>query len=420
MLALLRVAPPAAHLLSWPLFPKLPAAPSTCNGSLVYVYNLPTQFNSDLIKNCSTINPWVSICPSLSNAGMGVALKDPPWPPSEAWYATDQFATEVIFHNRLQRYPCTTDDPELATAFFVPFYAGLAVFRHLFVPDAVQQRDELSNQLLEWLSRQYYWRRNGGWDHFFVIGRITWDFRRLDDTGWGSSFLQLQAMQNTTRLLIERSPWDDQDIGIPYPTSFHPRQDEDVRQWQDYVRNRTRSNLFGYAGGPRKQFSNDFRQILLQQCDESGSCKALDCSNGKCDHPKPVMDLFLDSTFCLQPRGDSFTRRSTFDALLAGCIPVFFWTQSAYIQYYWHLPADPSSYSIFISKDAIKNGTSIKQVLLDLPEDKLTAMQSTVAELIPSIIYANPQSSFTKTADAFDLAIKGVVNRVTARLYPST
>uniref|UniRef100_A0A0E0ED15 Uncharacterized protein n=1 Tax=Oryza meridionalis TaxID=40149 RepID=A0A0E0ED15_9ORYZ len=37
---------------------------------------------------------------------------------------------------------------------------------------------------------------------------------------------------------------------------------------------------------------------------------------------------------------DSYTRKSTFDSMLAGCISVFLHPASAYNQYTWHLPRD--------------------------------------------------------------------------------
>ncbi|KAJ7568877.1 hypothetical protein O6H91_01G051400 [Diphasiastrum complanatum] len=311
------------------------------------------------------------------------------------------------------RHPCRTDDPAMATAFYIPFYAGLDIARFLFVPSSAQQRDGLGKQLMEWLQEQEYWRRYGGRDHFLMIGRITWDFRRTEDEAWGSSLIYMEGMRNATRLLIERSPWDDQEMGVPYPTSFHPRSDLDVQRWQQHVGFRERRVLFAFAGGPRKTIRNDFRDLLLQQCVESGgNCSALSCSAGLCDQPGTLMELFQDAIFCLQPRGDSFTRRSAFDAILAGCIPVFFWNQSAYMQYKWHLPADDSSYSVFIPKDAVRNGISIKQVLMALPAERVARMRKTIIGLIPSIIYASPDHQLRIWKDAFDIAIDGVLSRI--------
>eukprot|EP00249_Psilotum_nudum_P001166 c13512_g1_i1 orf=117-1913(+) len=387
-------------------------ASSRCEFGRIYVYNLPSVFNSDLIANCSSLNPWNNICGSLAKDGLGETLGDSsPLGQEGSWYATDQFTSEIIFHRRMLQHPCVTDNPDLASAFYVPFYAGLDVGRFLWLESSPEQRDFLARRLLQWLDTKYYWKRNGGWDHFLMVGRITWDFRRSRDLDWGSSFFYIPPMLNTTRLLIERNPWDGNEMAVPYPTSFHPKSDPDLKRWQDYLRNRPRKFLFSFAGAPRKQFVDDFRLILLNQCRQAESCSSLDCSAKRCEGSHNAMNLFLDSTFCLQPRGDSFTRRSIFDCLIAGSIPVFFWHQSAHWQYRWHLPADESSYSVFISKADMMNGTIIEQVLKSLPEEKVERMRDTVITALPHFIYAESAGSLTTTNDAFDIAVEGVLRK---------
>jgi hypothetical protein len=79
------------------------------------------------------------------------------------------------------------------------------------------------------------------------------------------------------------------------------------------------------------------------------------------------MRVFESSSFCLQPRGDTLTRRSTFDAILAGCIPVFFHPGSAYTQYTAHLPKDPNSYSVLIMHtDVTGRNVSIEDTLSNI------------------------------------------------------
>ncbi|KAK8516359.1 hypothetical protein V6N13_047060 [Hibiscus sabdariffa] len=70
--------------------------------------------------------------------------------------------------------------------------------------------------------------------------------------------------------------------------------------------------------GNNTSFSESY-QIYSKICD------MVDCSNGTCEHdPIRYMSPMLHATFCLQPPWDIPTRRSTFDAITAGCIPVFF------------------------------------------------------------------------------------------------
>ena len=51
----------------------------------------------------------------------------------------------------------------------------------------------------------------------------------------------------------------------------------------------------------------------------------------------PHRSLSFKSTFCLQPLGDTTTRKGIFDVMLYGCIPVIFHPLSAPAMYTWHL-----------------------------------------------------------------------------------
>ncbi|XP_074270224.1 putative xyloglucan galactosyltransferase GT11 [Silene latifolia] len=125
------------------------------------------------------------------------------------------------------------------------------------------------------------------------------------------------------------------------------------------------------------------------------------------------MNLFQKSDFCLQPPGDSYTRKSTFDTILAGCIPVLFHPGSAYVHYIWHLPKDYSRYSVFIPMDEVMEGkVSIEKILLKIPKEKIRAMREEVIKLIPRIVYANPNSDVDDLEDAFDVLVQGVLSRV--------
>ncbi|KAH7299233.1 hypothetical protein KP509_24G001500 [Ceratopteris richardii] len=397
-----------------------------CTAGRMYVYDLPPQFNADLLMECSSLVPWTDLCPALDNNGIGKALDLPSWMGMGFWYYTSQFGGEVMYHARMLEHPCRTLDPEKATAFFVPFYAGLDVARYLFVPSTTTQRDKLTHSLLDWLSSTDTWKRNGGKDHFFMIGRITWDFRRGESSlwdrlwrrsGWGSDFFLTPQMRNPLRLIIEKSIFDEQEIAVPYPTSFHPTSDSHLAQWQAIVRSSKRDLLFSYAGGPRPQFPNDFRSLLLEQCKNASSkCRSFDCSEQRCEHPLPAMELFLDSTFCLQPRGDSFTRRSIFDSLIAGCIPVFFWHRTAYLQYGWHLPTKTDSYSVYIDRKEVRAGKSIEKILNGFSERRILKMRETLITAIPRFVYKVPGNSSANFRDAFDIAIDGVLRLIQEKI----
>ncbi|KAK6926336.1 Exostosin, GT47 domain [Dillenia turbinata] len=395
-----------------------PAIIDECSSGKVYVYNLPPIFNTDFIEKCNELDPWNnSGCNAVSNNGIGRPANGliglVPQNLTGAWFRTDQFAAEIIFHNRILQHKCRTLDPNSASGFYIPFYAGLAVGKYLWSNCSAKDRDYHGQKLLEWVQDQPFWNRSYGRDHFITLGRITWDFRRSKDEGWGSSFLYMKGMRNITRLVIEKNPWDYFDIGVPYPTGFHPRNDADVIQWQNHVRRRPRKNLFCFAGAPRGKFKNDFRGILLDQCKrESDACKAVDCGGRRCvNGTSEILKTFLDSEFCLQPRGDSFTRRSIFDCMIAGSIPVFFWKRTAYYQYKWFLPTEPSSYSVYIHRSDVKNGIPIRALLEKYSKEEVRRMREKVIEYIPKLVYAKPSEGLETIKDAFDVAMDELMKR---------
>ncbi|KAJ0099731.1 hypothetical protein Patl1_19980 [Pistacia atlantica] len=392
--------------------------PDQCNSGTIFVYDMPKPFNQELLQKCHELSPWGSRCDMLINDGFGRSATDldgvVPANLIPAWHWTDQFVSEIIFHNRLLNHKCRTLEPESATAFYIPFYAGLAVGKYLWSHSNAKERDYHCDTMLRWVRDQPYFNRSNGWDHFITMGRISWDFRRSKDKDWGSGCIYMPDMRNVTRLLIERNPWDYFDVGVPYPTGFHPRSDSDILQWQDYVRNRNRSTLFCFAGATRGTIKNDFRGQLLSHCkEESGYCKIVNCAGTRCSNgTSAILETFLDSDFCLQPRGDSFTRRSIFDCMVAGSIPVFFWKRSAYYQYQWFLPDEPGSYSVFIDRNAVKNGTtSIRSVLASYSKEEVKNMRNKVIDYIPNFVYAKPREGLETIKDAFDVAVDGVLGR---------
>lgn len=146
-------------------------------------------------------------------------------------------------------------------------------------------------------------------------------------------------------------------------------------------------------------------------------CDFVDCSNGICEHdPIRFMRPMLQANFCLQPPGDTPTRRSTFDSIVAGCIPVFFESSSAKVQYGWHLPEDQyGDFSVFIPKeDVVFKETRVLDVLRSIPRARVRRMRERLLEMIPRVMYRRHGSSMGLRAkkDAFDLAIEGALKKI--------
>ncbi|XP_019155900.1 PREDICTED: xyloglucan-specific galacturonosyltransferase 1 [Ipomoea nil] len=388
---------------------------STCSDrGGVYVYELPAKFNKDLVSQCGDMMPWENLCKYFNNGAMGEPIEKL----GRGWYQTHQYSLEFIFHSLLLNHPCRVYNQNEAKLFYVPFYGGLDILRWHFKNNVSHAlKDSLGLELVRWLESQPAWFKKSGKDHVFVLGKISWDFRRKDGYNWGSRFLELDEMQNPMKLLIERQPWHLNDIGVPHPTYFHPQSDEDIISWQHKTITSNRRSLVSFAGAARPGSPGNIRSILIKQCTiNHEKCRFLDCARGSggCDHPESIINLFMESEFCLQPPGDSPTRKSVFDSLVAGCIPVLFDPFTAYYQYPWHLPQDHKKYSVLIDQADVRDmKVNVVERLAEIGvKERENMRRYIVYELLPGLVYRDPNSKLHKFKDAFSITMNNLFERV--------
>ncbi|EPS70482.1 hypothetical protein M569_04275, partial [Genlisea aurea] len=405
---------------------------SECANRRIYIRRLPTRFNLDLLSNCSDYPVFGDFCSFLANHGLGQRTHNS----SHSWYRTDPYMLEIVFHRRMLEYACLVSDPDLADAVFVPYYAGIDALRYLFGPEVNSSTEhglQLFDYLSEWDSPQI-WRRFHGHDHFLVMARPAWDFSQPlsnDPPIFGTSFLESPEFFNVTALTLESRAYPWQEQAVPYPTSFHPPNLGFLESWMNRVKRSKRSTLMLFAGGGGISANPNVRRSIRLECENATNlnatgtgyanfCEFIDCSNGICEHdPIKFMIPMLHSTFCLQPPGDTPTRRSTFDGILAGCIPVFFEETSAKKQYDWHLPREEyDEFSVFIPKeDVVFKGLKILDVLMDISRTQVWRKREKLLEMIPRIIYRKHGSSMglRSKKDAFDIAVEGTLQRIRSR-----
>lgn len=97
--------------------------------------------------------------------------------------------------------------------------------------------------------------------------------------------------------------------------------------------------LVSFTGSPRRfnEHSTKIREALVAQC-----ANHTQCVHGHYKHDAKASnnELARKSLFCLQPPGDMPSRKSLFDTILSGCIPVLFHPLTARFMYEWHWSQD--------------------------------------------------------------------------------
>ncbi|WVZ79637.1 hypothetical protein U9M48_027193 [Paspalum notatum var. saurae] len=444
----------------WSMSSSSSSSSSSCDGRYVHMVDLPPRFHV-CIEGSPSFDSEFSICHLMSNAGLGPVLEPPPAgdksdggddaggivPNTGSWYNTNQYALEVIFHNRMRLYDCLTDDPAAATAVYVPYYPAMELQPHTCGRFNSTVRDGATKELLRWLSSRLAWAALGGRDHFMVASKTSWMFRRrvaaeddgggaANDMGCGNSFLEQPESGNMTVLTYETVIWEQprRDFAVPYPSYFHPSSAAEVAEWQARVRAAPRPWLFAFAGARRPNGTLPIRDRIFDACDAAlprRRCGKLDCGHGgssTCRSPRRLVSLFASSRFCLQPPGDSFMRRSSVDAVMAGCIPVFFHEASTFEkQYRWHererdsddrgdriRSSNDHRYYVFIDQDDILQGkVGIEEALSRYTDAEVAAMREKVVKMIPRFLYNDPRVRFNgSTRDAFDIAIDEITARI--------
>lgn len=197
--------------------------------------------------------------------------------------------------------------------------------------------------------------------------------------GIGVKVFFMTICQNCTAVVIETSPTYTAISGrskkywyaAPYPSSFHWWEGIKVLPWEtpaltslgehrtaltttgkvdpkDYPERDILSLFIGSVKTANVN-SNAFRKALYSQCQQDVSCQwytTAHACNGVVNATNQLL-LFRRAKFCPAPAGDSITRKSIFDSLLAGCIPVIF-ARASMSQYHWYFSDQDVSVSYLV------------------------------------------------------------------------
>ena len=186
-------------------------------------------------------------------------------------------------------------------------------------------------------------------------------------------------------------------ITVPYPTAFRASSSMAMAAHLLYTKYQKRDYLVSYAGGSHG-LHPVLRKGILDWCTDASECKVHNCNRkDDCVDNLDILHTYSRSVFCLQPDGDTPTRQGWFDAMLSGCIPVFFssclrpnlFYERAYAPF---LPAynrtayGAGDWAVVVNSSAPLS--SLGSTLRNLGADDVRRMQRRIADISPGIQYS--------------------------------
>jgi hypothetical protein len=322
-------------------------------------------------------------------------------------FQTWQFSLYRNAMARLRTSEHRTLDPREATSFVIPFDLGV----HSYIdhnngfPRLASPHGWMAQALLRDAAKDkdLFWK-NQGHDHFVFLSITAYQM-----VGIGVKTFFMQICQNCTTISIETSPtftaikgrtrkyW----YGAPYPSSFHwhekiktlPWEPKSERELAQSKSGKERPLLALFIGSLRtsQPNSNTLRRYLYNQCQDDAECE-WHTTRHACTgvlNATTIMLRLRDSVFCPAPTGDSITRKSIFDSLVAGCIPVLF-SRASLSQYSWHFtPEQMEKVSVYIPMSAINvDNVNFLEVLRKVSPEEVAEKQQLIREIAPSLQYS--------------------------------
>ncbi|GLC70996.1 hypothetical protein PLESTF_001059200 [Pleodorina starrii] len=416
----------------------------------IYLAELPPEYDMKRMWELAGRHGWFHWPTNASPAQpFGRVVSDD----GRLW-TTNQFAAELIVYHNLLRWPLRVRDISQADLVYVPTFLGATVPKDpaLFGGDAAlaEQVAQLGERFAANLSSILpYLQRL---PHLVVL-HYEKSFRGPDAVLGSPLAPYISALvtevaadlPHDASLTLPGVPplrggpppvgFYGNAISIPYPAFVHHHRGCDACFHQDVAAVAQRKNLTVFSVfNSRRHFGPGpwaIRDALIEQCRaRPGRCHQL--THNQASNREEVLDLaeaMERSWFCLQPHGDTPTRKSVYDGLMVTCIPVVF-DQVVLDSFPFREVYDPSKIVVLAPRAGIENGTSniVDYLEANYPLERRLQM---VAEILrvrhiyqwsqhpdPRAASWDTLHTFTRRDDALTMAIKRAVHGSCVRGFP--
>ena len=385
----------------------------------IYIYDLPASFNTDIEqyfakKRCYDASEFGNgqPLPELSRTD-GMMFRD-------TWHGT----LEPSIHHRLLHGPHRTLNPEKAHLFYIPYYAKL-----LLTCSRKRPLDgALMQQLFSNLTDLPFLKQ--GRPHFMTVNMPEAFAHPPEQAAWLRSVVLIvveahDAWRDERHLTGIRSPL----IVSPYAAAGHFTRTRAGQYALELFTEQRRIFVFLAAVNRpgKKLLAGSFRHDIVAQLNTRTVASYEQFIKGHSGssvidelHFIPVPKLNCDPTlttqvvgwmrhsvFCLQPPGDTNSRKSFYDAIVTGCIPVTF--ELPYVKHVTYPFERMLNYSQFTVR--VPLNTTFRQVLSEYRDNNeaIQRLQTNLATVMQYLQY-NDMTAPDVGPDALDLILNEVTD----------
>lgn len=407
----------------------------------LFVYRLPESYR-DPLESVGGMPP--------DGLGRPLRMRDSNGNVVPGLWDSEQYSVASLVHERALAYRCRTHDPAEADLFFVPaFKARLGATQSCAEPGGANGRRGLLQRLklelpnasrpANWASREAPTTLDarGGADHIIINPRngMTWERNPFCELNLGAAQLGAalylameQGPRNGSRWVYPEGycgqvcvpayrpqllpePWY---WSVPWTSTVHlDLHAGHTPPWAStHARPVLVAALFGTSHKPiLPKPTLQLRERLISQCK---AASAAHCQYSLPKSAAATARIYWDSTFCLQPGGDSISRKGMVDSLLLGCIPVLFHEGQKH-QWPWHWGSWVRDATVTLNQSLVRSRElDAIQYLAKMPTAKVHALQVAIRKHAHRLHYAAIDTANLPAGlrgwaspDAFEVILEG-------------
>ena len=379
-----------------------------------YIYDIPELLNTN-ITNCKFVQPFM--CVDFKDKGFGTEMFVDGFDEEISFRATSQFSIEMIIHNKLKTNRLRTYNPDEADFFYVPAYFGLL---ELCYEESTRKKFQVLQELM---TKNVYF--HSGKPHISTLGLLyVW---MPPDVNLEAHF-EKNGKQMLTFLTYEsvhtKSTDSLSEIVIPYPSYGHFLHSRERTLYTNPLQSRNIFILipigeYYYEHSKRYNLLRDVTTVTDASYDyfmEENINKTFECVQyitGECPQviTQYVIQWMQHSVFCLQPRGDTDSRKSFYDSVMSGCIPVII--PKSTNPYAFQDFIDYEKFSVILPFSYLDLGNeSINDILADIPRYKVVSLHLNVRKIAQYLQYSiSDNEELNEESDALQLIFMALSDR---------